>query len=200
MTHKEACYDLATEKGTPFVEVNLGSPYLAHYAGATFPGIADVIKIRPSYNRFNLDIYEVKVSRSDLLQDIASEKYKKYLTHCHRFYYACIDSIYEDVTLPEGVGLIVKKETGWHTIKAAKPRELNIDQHVLLSMLFYKQRQDPNVRRRLELASLKPYELRDLYIPVETKHKLKHLGKVIASALKHFYHCSLAAKARNRVE
>ena len=66
-THRDLCFDLAEAKGTRFIEFPLGSVWLNRREG---PGQADVITIKPSYNRFNTDIYEVKVTRGDLLQDI----------------------------------------------------------------------------------------------------------------------------------
>jgi len=71
-SHRSLCFDLAEAKGTQFVEVPLGSKFLSY--GSV--GQADVITIKPSYNRFNLDIFEVKVQRSDFLQDIKSKKYE----------------------------------------------------------------------------------------------------------------------------
>ena len=70
LTHRDVCFDLAMAKGTQYIEVPLGSVWLNY--GAV--GQADVITIKPSYRRFNLDIYEVKVQRSDFLEDIKSEK------------------------------------------------------------------------------------------------------------------------------
>ena len=49
---------------------------------------ADLVIIRPSYKRFCVSVFEVKVSRADFLSDIRSEKWRGYLPHCNRFYFA----------------------------------------------------------------------------------------------------------------
>lgn len=136
-THNELCFDLAEAKGTRFIEVPLGSVWLNRRKG---PGQADVITIKPSYNRFNMDIYEVKVSRSDLLQDIKKGKYKKYLPHCNRLYFAIKKGIGTVDDIPEGVGLIVRGENGWSTVKAADKREVEFSTQMLQSLIFFKGR------------------------------------------------------------
>lgn len=133
-THKDLCYDLAEAKGTKFIEVPLGSVWLNRYEG---PGQADVITIKPSYNRFNLDIYEVKVTRSDFLQDIRKHKYEKYLPHCNRLYFAVKSGICKKEEIPDSVGLIVRGEKGWSTIKTAKKRDVVFEQQMMLSLLFF---------------------------------------------------------------
>ena len=136
MSHRELCFDLAAAKDTRFIEVPLGSVWL-NYGGV---GQADVITIKPSYTRFNLDIYECKVSRSDYLKDIKSGKYKKYLEHCNRLYFAVTYGIAKVEEIPENVGLIVRGENGWSTVKAAKKRDVEFSQEMLLSLLFFKGR------------------------------------------------------------
>ena len=78
MSHKDACYDLAMAKATRYIEVPLGETWFRE-RGDNNGGNADVIVVKPSYVKFNVDIYEVKVNRSDFLQDIKRGKYKKYL-------------------------------------------------------------------------------------------------------------------------
>ena len=146
-THRELCFDLAEAKGTRFIEVPLGSKFLSWGEVSQ----ADVITIKPSYNRFNLDIYEVKVTRSDFLQEIKKKKYEASLPHCNRFYFALLAGIAKPEEIPEGIGLIVRGENGWSTIKSAKKRNIEFEQNMLLSMVFFNGR--VYNRRRIEISN-----------------------------------------------
>ena len=69
--HDALAEDLALSLGIlPYLNVVLGSPWLA--AAHEAPPRADVLGIKPSYTRFCVTIYEIKVSRSDFLSDIRS--------------------------------------------------------------------------------------------------------------------------------
>jgi len=132
--HRDLVIDLAQAKETNFIEVPLGSVWLTDYQ------IADVIKIRPSYTRFCVDIFEVKCHRSDFLADLRREKWRGYLDCCHRFYFACLVGIFQKEELPPEVGLYVRGENGWKCIKVAQKREVEIPSIMLMAMLFYKQK------------------------------------------------------------
>ena len=146
-THRELCFDLAEAKGTRFIEVPLGSKYLSWGEVSQ----ADVITVNPSYNKLNLDIYEVKVSRADFLGEIKKKKYENSLPHCNRFYFALLAGIAKPEEIPEGLGLIVRGENGWSTVKRAKKREIDFSQHTLLSLIFFNGR--VYNRRRIELSN-----------------------------------------------
>lgn len=153
MTHRELCFDLANAKGTLYIEIPLGPVwgYIKRRMGLETLGRADVITIKPSYTKFNLDIYECKVTRSDFLSDINSKKYEIYYNHCHRFYFAALSGIIKASEIPDGIGLIVRGETGWKTIKQAKKREVNIPESTLLAIAFYKGRVYNLRRGKVEL-------------------------------------------------
>lgn len=53
--------------------------------------------------------YEVKVSRSDFLND---GKWKKYLNYCHQLYFVCPPNLIEKEELPQDVGLLWTSKTG----------------------------------------------------------------------------------------
>lgn len=187
--HSKLLDDLADAKGGIFKNCHLGSPWLTHmrdgevkyntvrfshkgedheYTEVKKVGvpIADLITIKPSYNRFCLTIYEVKSSRSDFQSDIRSGKWEKYLPHCHRLYFAIERGVAKKEEIPEGVGLYVRGEKGWKCIKQADVRDIEIDKEVLLSMLFYRQKN-------------KSKERDDTYIIGKSKKaekKLKELG------------------------
>lgn len=48
--------------------------------------------------------YEIKVRRSDFLND---NKWQNYLPYCHLFYFVCPPGVIHEAELPEGVGLMV---------------------------------------------------------------------------------------------
>ena len=149
-------------------------------------GHADVITIKPSYNRFNLDIYEVKVSRADILQDIKKGKYKRYLPHCHRLYFAAISGIIKKEEIPEDVGLIVRGENGWKTIKSAKKRDVIFDNQTLLALLFYRGR---NInKKRIDIAN-NGYIKNRFY-----KHQLKGFGKDIRNMILNYNNLEMKFK------
>jgi len=146
-THRELCFDLAQAKGTRFIEVPLGSKYLSWGEVSQ----ADVVTVNPSYNKFSLDIYEVKVTRSDFLQEIKKKKYEASLPHCNRFYFAVLSGVCTPDEIPKEIGLIVRGENGWATVKRAKKRDIEFSQHTLLSLIFFNGR--VYNRRRIELSN-----------------------------------------------
>jgi hypothetical protein len=141
-THRKLCEDLAQTKGTKFIEVCLGA------SGNT--QIADVISITPrQFKNFMLTIYECKVSRSDFLSDIKSEKYKGYLEYCNKFYFATLPGIVKIEEIPKGIGLMTRDESkGWIISKNAKKNDIEIPRDILLSLLFKKLSQDDFERRQ----------------------------------------------------
>lgn len=185
-THRELCFDLAEAKGTKFIEVPLGSSYLNNGA---LPQ-ADVITIKPSYNKFNLDIYECKVTRSDFLQDVKKGKYKKYLEHCNRLYFAVTANIIKPEEVPDGVGLIVRGENGWATVKAVKKREIEFSKEMLLSLVFFNGR--VYKRRRVEIANHN-YTMYNIL----SKERLKGFGREIKNMILNYN--DLESKFKNLI-
>lgn len=98
-------------------EVNLG-PKSGVKLGTR--GQADVVSIRPSWSKPRPTTYEVKVSRSDFLSDIRSEKWKRYLPWSKRFYFATPRGLVEKDEMPKGVGLMYRNENGWYSVKASR--------------------------------------------------------------------------------
>jgi hypothetical protein len=183
--HNELAEDLGDAKQTNFLDVPLGSVYLGILDRAN-KGIinevqrADVIEVKPSYNRFCVSIYEVKVSRSDFLSDIRSGKWRGYLDHCHRFYFAVPSGMVKKEEMPEEAGLIVRGEKGWQTQKAAVCRDIEIPYFTLLSMIFSKQREYYRTKQRNRVFKAHQWwhtQRNDLY---------KVLGKKLCDALVNF--------------
>lgn len=187
-THKKLARDLALTKQTIFVNVPLGSVWFGAFkylgkrhrdSNVNIGGtpIGDVVCVRCSYTQFCIDVYEVKVSRSDFLKEIRTEKWKSYLPHCHRFYFATSSNvmIFKN-EIPHDVGWIVRGERGWRTVKQSTRRDIEVPRETLLSMLFYKQKQFMGWRD--------PYEVLPNYIG---KYRaLNKMGKKISKAVSYY--------------
>lgn len=169
--HNELAEDLANIKRTNFLDVPLGSVWFER------PQRADVVEIKPSYTRFCVSIYEIKISRSDFLSDIRSDKWRGYLDHCHRFYFAVTKGMVSKDEIPQEAGLIVRGDTGWLTLKAAPARDVEIPLSTLYSLLFAKQRINHANHGREEIAWLMRcgYDRQKLY---------KKLGREVGDALR----------------
>ena len=169
--HNELAEDLGNVKQTNFLDIPLGSVTMEFNTQR-----ADVLEIKPSYTRFCISIFEVKISRSDFQSDIRSEKWRGYLDHCHRLYFACPAGMVDKREVPPEAGLIVRGETGWSTLKAAKSRSVEIPYTTLLSLIFARQRINHSGLARERLYTLDRYN--------QTKHFYKALGKRLGDALR----------------
>ncbi len=75
-------------------------------------GLADVLGVFTSWTRPLPTIYEVKVTRSDLMRDLRDEKWRKYLPWCERLYFAVPSGLITSVKLPREVGIIERMPEG----------------------------------------------------------------------------------------
>jgi len=137
-------------------------------------GRIDIVAIKPhQYSHKDIRGYEVKLTKDCFLRD---NKYENYLDVVNRFYFAAPKGILSKEDIPEGLGLIVRSENGWHVVKAPKrnnPAKLNAD--AVLSLLY----------RGYE-ETLKSRDLRDRIIAennVALKDKAKNIGWEIAKRL-----------------
>ncbi|MTI49685.1 MAG: MmcB family DNA repair protein [Firmicutes bacterium] len=177
--HNELAEDLSFSIGsTPYLDVNLGSAWLNRGSQR-----ADIVGIKPSYTRFCLSIYEIKVSRADFLSDIRKEKWKGYLDHCHRFYFAVPSGLVSKDEIPEPAGLMVRGEKGWTTVKAAKVLDNDIPKETLQSILFARVRDSEQEKHFKEVYHC-IHSKRGKYI--EYKEAKKAFGKKVADALQNF--------------
>lgn len=151
--HNDTAADLARAiGGTPYRGVPLGSVYLrncqpkAARAEYLVP-VADVVKVIPSYTRFSVAIYEVKVARSDFLSDIRTRKWESYLPHCQRFYFATLADIATLDEIPPEAGWMVKGKNGWYARKAAPVRDVEVPVETLMALLFMRQRHNDREKR-----------------------------------------------------
>lgn len=79
--------------------------------------------------------YEVKVSRSDFLQD---DKWRKYMDTCHEFYFVCPWGLIDKTELPEKVGLMWSSKNGTrlYTRRKAVRRKEEPEQDLLYYILM----------------------------------------------------------------
>jgi hypothetical protein len=82
----------------------------------------DVFATKPSWANPNPVVWEVKVTRQDFRGDTQTGKYRRYLPFCRRLYFACPSGLLKKEDIPEGMGLTVRGENGWHVVKAPKVR------------------------------------------------------------------------------
>jgi len=144
MTHHELLQLYAHHKNLLFREVNLGSPYISRSVPQ-----ADIVSVRPSYTKHFIDIIEIKATRSDFLSDINSGKFKKYLPHCHRFFYGVVKGVtclkeIQDILPGEhhNVGLTIynPEKKSWRARYVPKYRDIKLELEMLQSLLFYRQK------------------------------------------------------------
>lgn len=98
-------------------------------------GIADLVTMTKQYSAL-ITIYEVKVSRSDFLRDMALGKWRKYLDHCHRLLFAAPAGIISPFDLPPEAGLTVRGDKGWRVLKSPPRRPMTPSAELLLALLF----------------------------------------------------------------
>jgi len=154
--HDELAEDLAVAKGgIPFLNVCLGSAWLKK-RGEKTPR-ADLLMCRPSYKRFIISIFEIKVTRSDFLSDIRSAKWREYLNHCDRFYFATLKDIVSVEDIPSEAGLVLRGEKGWYTKKPSPMTGTVIDTNTLKSIIFAKQRRSAREKRLDDIQDMRDY-------------------------------------------
>lgn len=96
----------------------------------------DVYVMSKSYSKFTPTSYEVKVSRADFQSDINSAKWQKYFKFSSAVTFAVPDGLIKRIELPEGAGLIVRKDKVWRTVKAPKINHLTTLPHAVWMKLF----------------------------------------------------------------
>lgn len=103
--------------------------------------IPDVIKIRKSYTRIDVQVFEIKASRADFLSDIRSDKWKEYLAYSSRFYFATpqldLKEVVQDASeIPEEAGWIVKGNKTWRVKKTPRIRKFEPNWKMFFALLL----------------------------------------------------------------
>ncbi|RRF76873.1 DNA repair protein MmcB-related protein [Klebsiella pneumoniae] len=85
----------------------------------------DVYAMAHSYSKFCPIVYEVKVSMSDFRADVTAGKYTKYFKYAGGVVFAVPEGLLKKSDIPDGCGLMVRKESGWHTLKGPTMRQID---------------------------------------------------------------------------
>ena len=90
---------------------------------------ADVLAL-DKQGKFHL--FEVKSSREDFLVD---QKWQHYLDYCDHFSFA-VPATFPIELIPEGVGLILADQHGWHEVRAPYSKALHASRRKALTLEF----------------------------------------------------------------
>lgn len=85
----------------------------------------DVYALPCSFSKFCPVVYEVKVSVSDFRADVTAGKFTKYFAYASAVVFAVPDGMLKKTDIPEGCGLMVRKEGGWYTVKGPTMRPID---------------------------------------------------------------------------
>ena len=72
------------------------------------------------YDLPQIHAYEIKVSRSDLMSDLNSEKWRKYLEHCQSVTFAMPHGLAKKDEIPAECGVMFRTGRGWRTERRAQ--------------------------------------------------------------------------------
>ncbi|MCK5643710.1 MAG: MmcB family DNA repair protein [Gammaproteobacteria bacterium] len=84
----------------------------------------DGLAIARSYANPMVTGYEIKVSRSDFMQD---EKWHHYLKYCNCFYFVCPTGLIDSAELPENIGPYWTSKNGKRLYKKKKAAYIGVD-------------------------------------------------------------------------
>ncbi|MAU41013.1 MAG: hypothetical protein CMF31_05255 [Kordiimonas sp.] len=79
----------------------------------------DVYVLHKSYTCPCPITYEIKISRSDFLSDIRTQKWREYRPYSECIYFATVEGLISTDEVPDECGLLLKKKSGWRTAKKA---------------------------------------------------------------------------------
>lgn len=85
----------------------------------------DVYAIEPTYTRMAATAFEVKVSRSDFLNDVQAGKALGYLKFATALIFAAPKGMLRKSEIPDGCGLIERGDQGWRYAKRATVHPLD---------------------------------------------------------------------------
>lgn len=146
----------------------------------------DVYAIAHSYSKFCPVVYEVKVSMSDFRADVTAGKYTKYFKYAGGVVFAVPEGLLKKNDIPDGCGLMIRKESGWHTLKGPTMRQLdNLPRDAWMKLLM------DGMKRQEERTQMKSRVLNTYFI--DQKLMKKH-GNEIANLVCRAY------RSRERLE
>lgn len=119
----------------------------------------DVYAMAHSYSKFCPVVYEVKVSVSDFRADVTAGKYTKYFKYAGGVVFAVPEGLLKKTDIPEGCGLMIRKESGWHTLKGPTMRQLdNLPRDAWMKLLM------DGVTRQVERTQIKNRVLQTYFV------------------------------------
>ena len=144
----------------------------------------DVYAIPCSFSKFCPVVYEIKVSVSDFRADVTAGKYTKYFAYASAVVFAVPEGMLKKTDIPEGCGLMVRKESGWHTLKGPTMRPLdNLPRDAWIKLVI------DGIRRETERTRIM---MRSAPVYVDERRLAQRHGNEIASLVSQAYN----AKAR----
>lgn len=131
----------------------------------------DVYTIEKSYSKPAPSAFEIKISRSDLRSDTTSGKWQNYLQFAGAVTFAVPDGLCTPADIPEGCGLIVRKEQVWRY--ARKPVRRAVEPNFKACMKLLIDGVERANQRRLPIS-------RSASLWVENKAVRKKFGQAVA--------------------
>jgi hypothetical protein len=129
--HDELAADLACHLRGPermvWTDMQLGP------AGSPRP---DVFTIERSYSKPRPAAYEVKISRSDFRSDTTKGKWQSYLAFAGSVTFAVPDGLITLAEVPDGCGLIVRKDQVWRYARRPTVQRVEIGAHAWMKLLL----------------------------------------------------------------
>lgn len=130
--HDELAHDLALLKANGNRVVFENIPM-----GAAMSERPDVYCISKSFTDPRPTTFEIKVTRSDFLQDVKKGKWKVYKSYSEQVFFACPDGLISPDEVPKECGLIVRKKKAWRVVKQAPRSFVNkFDECVVVKLLI----------------------------------------------------------------
>lgn len=140
------------------------------------PAIADVMFLRGSFSKPYWFIYECKVTRSDFLSDVRSEKYKKYFPFCNYFAFACPTGLIKQDEIPADCGLTyISPDGNCRAVKVGRWRPIDLDALTMKALclrIVFKIHDRKEAKRRL-FSQIVPVE------DVKLEHRRREYADLI---------------------
>ncbi len=137
--------------------------------------------LKPSYTQKLVTGYEVKVSRSDFLQD---NKMYEYMGYCNQMYLVAPAGVCRLEEIPEGFGFVLATENRLLTKKKAPYREVEIPESFYRGLLCNRAKNDFMRMSDMEIELHRRVGMISTFENyVEGKYGLKELGSSVAKKL-----------------
>lgn len=96
----------------------------------------DVFTLQKSYSKPHPAAYEVKISRSDFRSDTTSGKWQAYLKFASSVTFAVPDGLVTLADVPDGAGLIVRKDAVWRYVRRPTLQRVTIPFDACMKLLI----------------------------------------------------------------